>query len=299
MSCGTYIEEVAELKNLTDSTIPAILLSLVATPIGNLEDISFRALKTLQEADYVAAEDTRHSGMLLKHFEIKKPMISYHEHNQNQAGERIISLLQEGKRVALVSDAGLPGISDPGSHLVAMAIANNIPYTVIPGASAGITALVYSGMPSERFVFEGFLPVKGALRKERLEAISLETRTVILYEAPHRIHKTMADLSEYCDPNRKMVIVRELTKIFEEAIHGSVEEIKTKIENREIKGELVLVLAGAKVITEMVPDENSLRIQLEDMIQQGKSKKEAVEFIAKRYGIRRQELYLLEDISQT
>lgn len=294
MSCGTYIEGVAELKIQTDSTIPAVLLSLVATPIGNLEDISFRALKTLQEADYIAAEDTRHSGMLLKHFEIKKPMIPYHEHNQNQAGERIIRLLLEGKRVALVSDAGLPGISDPGSHLVAMAITNQIPYTVIPGASAGITALVYSGMPSEQFVFEGFLPIKGSLRKERLAAISLETRTVILYEAPHRIHKTLADLSEYCDPNREMVIVRELTKIFEEAIRGTVEEIKTKIENREIKGELVLVLAGAKVATEMVPDENRLRIELKELMMQGKSKKEAVESIAKRYGIRRQELYLLE-----
>jgi len=294
MNCGAFIKEVDELKSHLDSQTPSVLLSLVATPIGNLEDISFRAIKTLQNADYIAAEDTRHSGMLLKHFEIKKPMISYHDHNQNQAGERILSLLKEGKKVALVSDAGLPGISDPGCHLIQIAIENNIPYTVIPGASAAITALVYSGLPTEHFVFEGFLPVKGSIRKERLEAIALEMRTVVLYEAPHRIHKTLADLSEYCEPTRKVVIVRELTKIFEEAIRGSLDELRIQIENREIKGELVLLLEGAKAISEIVPNENELRMQLDQLLNQGKSKKEAVELIAKRYGIRRQELYLLE-----
>jgi 16S rRNA (cytidine1402-2'-O)-methyltransferase len=286
--------EVDDLKNQLDKPNTSALLSLVATPIGNLEDISFRALRTLQESDFIAAEDTRHSGMLLKHFEIKKPMISYREHNQNSAGERILSLLREGKRVSLISDAGLPGISDPGIHLVRLAIENQIPYTVIPGASAGITALVYSGLPTERFVFEGFVPVKGSLRKEQLQKIAQETRTVILYEAPHRIRKTLADLLKHCEPTRGLVIVRELTKIYEEALHGTLEELYEQIEKQEIKGELVLLLEGAKVTLETVPNEEGLLFQLEQLYQQGKSKKEAVDLIAKRYGIRRQELYLLK-----
>ena len=282
------------MKNQLDKSNTSALLSLVATPIGNLEDISFRAVRTLQESDFIAAEDTRHSGMLLKHFEIKKPMISYREHNQNSAGERILSLLREGKRVSLISDAGLPGISDPGIHLVRLAIENQIPYTVIPGASAGITALVYSGLPTERFVFEGFVPVKGSLRKEQLQKIAQETRTVILYEAPHRIRKTLADLLKHCEPTRGLVIVRELTKIYEEALHGTLEELYEQIEKQEIKGELVLLLEGAKVTLETVPNEEGLLFQLEQLYQQGKSKKEAVDLIAKRYGIRRQELYLLK-----
>jgi len=286
--------EVDDLKNQLDKSNTSALLSLVATPIGNLEDISFRAVRTLQESDFIAAEDTRHSGMLLKHFEIKKPMISYREHNQNSAGERILSLLREGKRVSLISDAGLPGISDPGIHLVRLAIENQIPYTVIPGASAGITALVYSGLPTERFVFEGFVPVKGSLRKEQLQKIAQETRTVILYEAPHRIRKTLADLLKHCEPTRGLVIVRELTKIYEEALHGTLEELYEQIEKQEIKGELVLLLEGAKVTLETVPNEEGLLFQLEQLYQQGKSKKEAVDLIAKRYGIRRQELYLLK-----
>lgn len=286
--------EVDDLKNQLDKPNTSALLSLVATPIGNLEDISFRAVRTLQESDFVAAEDTRHSGMLLKHFEIKKPMISYREHNQNSAGERILSLLREGKRVSLISDAGLPGISDPGIHLVRLAIENQIPYTVIPGASAGITALVYSGLPTERFVFEGFVPVKGSLRKEQLQKIAQETRTIILYEAPHRIRKTLADLLGYCEPTRRLVIVRELTKIYEEALRGTLEELYDQIEKHEIKGELVLLLEGAKEVLETVPDEEGLLLQMEQLHNQGKSKKEAVELVAKRYGIRRQELYLLK-----
>ena len=282
------------MKNQLDKPNTSALLSLVATPIGNLEDISFRALRTLQESDFIAAEDTRHSGMLLKHFEIKKPMISYREHNQNSAGERILSLLREGKRVSLISDAGLPGISDPGIHLVRLAIENQIPYTVIPGASAGITALVYSGLPTERFVFEGFVPVKGSLRKEQLQKIAQETRTIILYEAPHRIRKTLADLLGYCEPTRRLVIVRELTKIYEEALRGTLEELYDQIEKHEIKGELVLLLEGAKEVLETVPDEEGLLLQMEQLHNQGKSKKEAVELVAKRYGIRRQELYLLK-----
>lgn len=286
--------EVDDLKNQLDKPNTSALLSLVATPIGNLEDISFRAVRTLQESDFIAAEDTRHSGMLLKHFEIKKPMISYREHNQNSAGERILSLLREGKRVSLISDAGLPGISDPGIHLVRLAIENQIPYTVIPGASAGITALVYSGLPTERFVFEGFVPVKGSLRKEQLQKIAQETRTIILYEAPHRIRKTLADLLGYCEPTRRLVIVRELTKIYEEALRGTLEELYDQIEKHEIKGELVLLLEGAKEVLETVPDEEGLLLQMEQLHNQGKSKKEAVELVAKRYGIRRQELYLLK-----
>lgn len=282
------------MKNQLDKPNTSALLSLVATPIGNLEDISFRAVRTLQESDFIAAEDTRHSGMLLKHFEIKKPMISYREHNQNSAGERILSLLREGKRVSLISDAGLPGISDPGIHLVRLAIENQIPYTVIPGASAGITALVYSGLPTERFVFEGFVPVKGSLRKEQLQKIAQETRTIILYEAPHRIRKTLADLLGYCEPTRRLVIVRELTKIYEEALRGTLEELYDQIEKHEIKGELVLLLEGAKEVLESVPDEEGLLLQMEQLHNQGKSKKEAVELVAKRYGIRRQELYLLK-----
>lgn len=266
-------------------------LFLVATPIGNLEDISLRALRILKEVDWIAAEDTRHTGLLLKHFEIKKPMISYREHNQNQAGSQIMTLLSEGQKVALVSDAGMPGISDPGVHLVRLAMDNQVPYTIIPGASAGISALVLSGLNTERFAFEGFLPIKNNIRLKRLKEIAQDKRTLILYEAPHRIMKTLLDLKAHIQQNRQVVLVREMTKIHEEVVRGNVDELIEWANHRTVKGEIVLLLEGAQQEVLSLPNDIVLRDELMALLSKGVSKKNAVEQLSQSYPINRQELY--------
>ena len=221
----------------------ASCLYLLATPIGNLEDITLRCLRILREVDMIAAEDTRQTAKLLNHYEIKKPMISYHEHNKKSKGDEIIDLILEGKTVALVSDAGMPCISDPGEDLVRLCVERGIEVIAIPGPSASLTALSISGLSTSRFVFEGFLPVKGKERSERLQRLSREERTIILYEAPHRLLFTLKDLREHLG-NPKLSISRELTKKFEETVRtdldGAIEEFK----NRSIKGEFVLIIEG-------------------------------------------------------
>lgn len=218
-------------------------LYLVPTPIGNLKDITLRALEVLQSVDAILAEDTRTTGKLLKHFEIKQKLVSYHAHNEHNAVGRVIERLERGETLALVSDAGSPGISDPGYLLVHEVLKHNFKIEALPGATAFVPALVKSGLPSERFVFEGFLPHKKG-RQTRLLAMAEETRTIILYESPHRLLKTLNQLAEYLGEEREVSVSRELTKMFEETVNGSVKEVIAHFEHGTIKGEFVIIING-------------------------------------------------------
>lgn len=218
------------------------MLSIVATPIGNLEDITLRALNTLKNADYIAAEDTRHSGILLQKYEIKKPLISFHAFSDDHKLQEILNLLVAGKHIALISDAGTPGISDPGYVLIKAAIERNIKVEPIPGPSAFLAALSASGMPTHHFVYLGFLPLKKG-RKTMLESFENEERTIVFYESPHRIMKTLQELLALY-PERQFVIARELTKIHEEFVRGTVKEVSLHFQNKNPKGEFVLMLGN-------------------------------------------------------
>jgi 16S rRNA (cytidine1402-2'-O)-methyltransferase len=218
-------------------------LYIVSTPIGNREDITLRALRILKEVDLIAAEDTRHTGLLLRHFGIQTPLTSYFEGNESRKKEFILSKLTQGERVALVSDAGTPGISDPGFRLIQTAIEHQIPIVPIPGASAVIAALSVSGLPTDAFVFRGFLPHKTKKRRDLLEELSAARETLIFYESPHRISETLKDIYEVLG-DRKIVLTRELTKIYEEVLRGKVSEIQLQIGERKLKGEITLVISG-------------------------------------------------------
>lgn len=219
-------------------------LYLVSTPIGNLEDITLRALNILKQADLIAAEDTRRTGMLLKHYHIQTKLDSYHDHNKEHKTPVLINKLCQGIDIALVSDAGTPGISDPAFYLVREAVSQNIQIIPIPGPVAAIAALVASGLPTDRFTFEGFLPVKKK-RKKKLESIAVREGTIVLYESPHRLIRTLNDLQHYCG-NRKISVCRELTKKFEEIVRGTLAEVKeTFLQRNSIKGECVLIMEGA------------------------------------------------------
>ncbi len=219
------------------------MLFLVATPIGNLGDISARALEILREVDLVAAEDTRHSGNLLRHFQIQKPCISYHEHNEARRTAELVALLETGKKVALVTDAGLPSISDPGHRLLEACIQKGLPYSVIPGASAVLTALVGSGFPAERFCFCGFLPVKSGQRERELREAAQRSETTLFFESPHRLLKTLEAASRLL-PDRLVCVARELTKQFEEYRRGTPAELLAHYRAAPPRGEIVLVIAG-------------------------------------------------------
>lgn len=218
-------------------------LYIVPTPIGNLEDITLRALRILKEVDRVLAEDTRTSGKLLKHYDINKPMSSFHIHNEHKVLDKIIEELKAGVVMALVSDAGTPAISDPGFLLVRACLQHSIKVECLPGATAFVPALVNSGFPSTRFIFEGFLPHKKG-RQTKLKAIALEKDTTILYESPHRLVKLLHELGEFCGLDRNICISRELTKLHEENFRGTVQEALASFESRTVKGEIVVVLAG-------------------------------------------------------
>jgi len=218
-------------------------LYIVSTPIGNREDITLRALRILKEVDLIAAEDTRHTGLLLRHFGIQIPLTSYFEGNELRKRDLILSRLKQGDRVALVSDAGTPGISDPGFRLVQMAIENKIPIVPIPGPSAAIAALSVSGLPTDAFLFKGFLPHKSKKRRGLLEQLEEVRETIIFYESPHRIIETLKDISDILG-DREMVLARELTKIYEEVLRGRVSEIQSQITGKNIKGEITLVISG-------------------------------------------------------
>ncbi len=220
-------------------------LYLVPTPIGNLEDMTFRAVKVLQEADLILAEDTRTSGKLMKHFEITTPMQAHHMHNEHKTIEAAIRKLKAGTTIALVSDAGTPAISDPGFLLTRACLEQQIPVECLPGATAFVPALVNSGLPNDRFVFEGFLPVKKG-RQTRLKILAAETRTMVFYESPHKLLKTLGHFAEYFGEDRQVSVSRELSKMYEETIRGSLNEVIAHFNEKAPKGEFVVVVAGKK-----------------------------------------------------
>jgi len=221
------------------------MLYVVATPIGNLDDITLRALAVLKSADLIAAEDTRHSGNLLRHFEIRKPLVSYHEHNEAMRTAELIERLAAGETVALITDAGMPGLSDPGSRLIRKCIERELPFTIVPGATAITTALVGSGFGMERFCYRGFLPVKSGQRARELSAAAERLETTVFFESPYRINKTLAACAELM-PTRTLCVARELTKKFEEFRRGTGAELLAHYEAHPAKGEITLVVSGAE-----------------------------------------------------
>ncbi|AOZ77245.1 tetrapyrrole methylase [Clostridium pasteurianum] len=270
-------------------------LYLVGTPIGNLKDITLRALDTLKECDIVAAEDTRQTLKLLNYFSIKKAMISYHKFNENDKSNEIIDLLLQDKNIALVSDAGMPGISDPGSVVIKKCIENNIPFEVIPGATALITALIYSGIDSNKFIFRGFLPRENKDKKRLLEEIKNYRETIIIYEAPHRLKKTMEIIMDVLG-NRNIAICRELTKLHEEIYRGSIEKAIEYYDEKQPRGEYVLIISGKS--DEDIERENKNKwdsLTIEDHIlsymNKGFTKKEAIKLTAKERCIPKSEVY--------
>lgn len=267
-------------------------LYIVATPIGNLEDMTFRAVRILQAVDMIASEDTRHTGKLLQHFQIKTPQISYHEHNSNSRVPELLEYLQYGKAIALVSDAGMPGISDPGYELIKACIDNNITVVPIPGASAVITALSAAGLPTDRFIFDGFLPAKSQKRKEYLISLQGESRTLVFYESPHRLRDTLADLGEILGCDRSLVIARELTKLYEEFWRGTIGEGIANYQEKEPQGEYTLLVAGTPSSKPQLT-ETELKNELLSMIKQGISRSQASRDIAKDTGLSRRYLYQL------
>lgn len=265
-------------------------LYLVATPIGNLEDITLRAIRSLKEVDLIAAEDTRNTLKLLNHFEIKKPLVSYHRHNEEIKVDNLIEKLKNGENIAVVSDAGTPGISDPGEVIVKEAIKNDIEVIPIPGACAAINALIASGLDTKEFTFIGFLPLNKKLRKEKLTEIKNETKTIIIYEAPHKLKNTLEDLKDILQ-NRKVVLARELTKIHEEFIRGNIEEIISKAES--LKGEMIILIEGAEYKEKEIElNELSLDEHFEFYKNQGLDKKEIIKKIAKDRGVIKNEIYM-------
>lgn len=226
------------------TTAEAGVLYVVSTPIGNLEDITLRALRILGSVDVIAAEDTRHTRKLLTHHGLARALVSYHDHNEVGQAPRLLAMLQAGKSIALVTDAGTPGIADPAYHLLHTLLPHAIPIVPIPGPTAAMAALSIAGLPMERFVFEGFLPVKSGRRRQRLEALTEETRTVVLYESPHRLVRLLQELVAHCGPERRLVVARELTKRFEEVLRGTTSSLLSTFHTSTVRGEFTLVLAG-------------------------------------------------------
>ena len=264
-------------------------LYVVGTPIGNLEDMSVRAVKTLQEVDFIAAEDTRVTLKLLNHFEIKKPMVSYHEHNAREKGGEIITRLLSGQTCAIVTDAGMPCISDPGEDLVRLCAENGIDTVVIPGPSAAISALALSGLSTSKFVFEGFLNPQKNARLERLEELKREKRTIIFYEAPHKLCDTLSAMYQVLG-DRKITLARELTKIYEEVIRTTLSQAVALFEEKAPKGEFVLVVEG------MVEEEQSLTFEqalelIQALVDKGEPLSKAAKDVARQTGFKKGELY--------
>jgi 16S rRNA (cytidine1402-2'-O)-methyltransferase len=269
-------------------------LYVVGTPIGNLEDMTFRAVRILQEVDAIAAEDTRHTARLLQHFQITTRQLSYHQHNRTKQTPKLIERLQRGASIAVVTDAGMPGISDPGGDLVAACVAAGILVVPIPGVSASITALSVSGLDSDRFAFDGFLPTKTKPRRLRLEALARETRTTILYEAPHRLGQTLADLQRACGEDRSIAIGRELTKRYEEIWRGSLADAVELYRTRKPQGEYTLTIAGACPAETPTLSEAELKLELQRLIKdEGLSRSQACQELAQHTQQSRRELYQL------
>ena len=282
----TYTDWNVSMSLTSDDTLEAGLY-LCPTPIGNLEDITLRVLKVLALADAIAAEDTRHSNKLLNHYGIKKKLISYHEHNLKKRGPEIVEEIRGGRAIALVSDAGMPGISDPGADILRLCIEASLPVVVLPGPSASITALVASGLRTDRFTFWGFAERQGARRKEQLEAMLNQEGTVILYESPHRIEGTLKELLK-CGGDRPAVLAREITKRYEEYLRGNITDIIAHIAATPVKGELVLLFEGSPERNKPVVDE-AARLQV--LLAEGLPKKEIARMLAKETGKSRNEIY--------
>lgn len=262
-------------------------LYICPTPIGNLEDITLRTLRILGQADLIACEDTRHSLKLLNHYEIKKPLTSYHEHNVKEKGPTLIYKLLEGQNIALITDAGMPGISDPGEDIIKMAIEEGIEVVGLPGPSASITALVVSGLSTDKFVFEGFMPSKKRDRVKALEVLAKEKRTIIFYESPHRLIDTLNDMLEKLG-NRKIAIVRELTKLHEEIYRGDFIGAISKFESTPIKGEFVIIVEGNTEVQEITVD---IQKELKKHIENGMTKKDAIKKVVEEFNIPKNEVY--------
>ena len=276
-------------------------LYLCATPIGNLEDITLRVLRTLKEVDLIAAEDTRNSIKLLNHFEIKTRMTSYHEYNKIEKAAVLVEKMKQGQNIALITDAGTPGISDPGEELVKQCYEAGVPVTSLPGACACITALTMSGLPTRRFAFEAFLPYDKKEREQILKSLENETRTIIIYEAPHHLRKTLADCRNYLG-NRQMTICKELTKKHEKKIRCTLDEMIHLYEEEDPRGEYVLVFEGLKIEDIRKKEQEewtklSLQEHLDIYLEQGADKNSAMKSVAKDRGISKREVYqaLLEE----
>nr|WP_307396681.1 16S rRNA (cytidine(1402)-2'-O)-methyltransferase [Bacillus horti] len=271
-------------------------LFLVPTPIGNLEDITYRALEILKNVDYIAAEDTRHTKKLLHYFEISKPMISYHEHNKLQSGEKILRDLENGQKVALVTDAGMPGISDPGADIVKEAVRQQINVVSLPGANAALTALVASGVETDQFLFIGFLDRHKKRKIEQLELIKTEPYTLIFYEAPHRIKETVAAI-HHVFGDRQVALARELSKKHEEYVRGTTTELAEYVQHHELKGEICLIVTGADPAAIEAEKEAlwweslSVKQHVESYIEKGQSSKEAIKQVAQERNVPKRDVY--------
>lgn len=271
-------------------------LYLVPTPIGNLQDMTFRSVETLKTVEYIASEDTRNTQKLLNHFEINTPQISFHDHNYKERIPELLVKLQHGESIAQVSDAGMPSISDPGHELVVAAIAQGIPVVPLPGATAGVTALVASGLPADRFSFYGFLKRKKNEQQTELKNLLNQVETQIFYESPHRVKATVANFIEVFGPDRQVVLCRELTKLHEEFLRGTTEEVYQYLADHDVKGECCLLLEGA---TQVVTDEESwqewsVSEHLTYMIEQeGLTSKDAIKQVAKLRKVPKQEVYMI------
>ena len=263
------------------------VLYIVATPIGNLEDLTFRALRILKEVDLIAAEDTRHSRRLLDHYGIKTPLTSYHEHNEQSKARQLVERMQRGESIALISDAGTPVLSDPGHRLVREAIRSAILVSPVPGPSALLAALSASGLSMEPFVFEGFLPAKRKERREKLQSLRAQARTLVFYEAPHRLKESLEDIGAIFG-NREMVLAREISKVHEEFLRGSAIDLIAKLADRDVRGELTLVIAGAAdepAATEEITDE------IRKLKGQGMRVKEIAALLGEKYSVAKREVY--------
>jgi 16S rRNA (cytidine1402-2'-O)-methyltransferase len=267
-------------------------LYVVGTPIGNLEDMTFRAIDVLRKVNTIAAEDTRHTGKLLQHFQIATPQVSYHDHNRRTRHPELLRRLRQGDSIALVTDAGMPGISDPGYELVKACVEQQIAVVPIPGVTAVITALSAAGLPTDRFAFEGFLPAKSQERRQHLETIQADPRTLVFYEAPHRVRQTLADMVVVLGGDRSVVLARELTKLHEQFWRGTLAEAEAYYRLHEPQGEFTLIVSGYEAI-EPVLSESALKAELQHLLQQGLSRSQASRQLAQQTSLSRRQIYQL------